>query len=128
MNHDPDPTERGLATEAVHAGGPERAPGSPVVRPVVHSSTYFWSDPGDGAEPIYTRLGSGSPVVRIPAGIRLSLTRTARSAFPAVIPDLMSACRDGWTCSGERRESGRTVFAAPFGAQGTSSIVLPTEP
>ena len=70
-------------------------------------------------------LGSGSPAVRIPAGIRLSLTGTARSAFPAVIPDLMSACRNGWICSGERRESGRTVSPRRSGLRGPPQSSYP---
>ncbi|MDE2804694.1 MAG: cytochrome P450 [Gemmatimonadota bacterium] len=39
-------------------------------------------------------LGSGSPVVRIPAGNRLTTYRAARSAFPAVGLDTTGLCRE----------------------------------
>ena len=99
MNHDPDPTERGLATEAVHAGGPERAPGSPVVRPVAHSSTYFWSDPGDGAEPIYTRLGNNpnqrSVAAKVAALEGTSHALALASGMAAISMTILSAASAG---------------------------------
>ena len=49
---------RGLATHAVHAGGPEGRPGQPVVNPIVRSSTFHWTGPGDGAELLYSRYGN----------------------------------------------------------------------
>ncbi len=50
--------KRGLATEAVHAGGPEARPGHPVVAPIVRSSTFHWTGPGDGVELRYGRYGN----------------------------------------------------------------------
>ncbi len=45
------------ATLGIHAGEPERAPGDPVVPPVVQSATFFWGDPSDG-ELRYSRYGN----------------------------------------------------------------------
>jgi len=50
-------------------------------------------------------LGSGSPVVRIPAGNRLSLTRTARSAFPASVLDPAGSCCECGKTGREWRDS-----------------------
>ncbi len=47
----------GLSTRAVHAGAHERAPGQPVVPPIVQSATFFWGGPGDG-ELRYSRYGN----------------------------------------------------------------------
>lgn len=48
---------RGLSTRAVHAGGPDRTPGGPVVSPLVQSATFFgWGN--DDAPRRYTRLGN----------------------------------------------------------------------
>ena len=59
MNRDPKTNaRRGLATHAVHAGGPEVCPGRPVVSPIVRSSTFHWSGPGDGVDLRYSRYGN----------------------------------------------------------------------
>ena len=48
----------GPSTLGVHAGRPERAPGGPVVRPVVQSATFFGGGPGEPGELLYTRYGN----------------------------------------------------------------------
>ncbi len=57
-------------------------------------------------------LGSGSPVVRIPAGNRLTTYRAARSAFPAVGLDTTGRCRESEKTGHEWRDpqSGRMPF------------------
>lgn len=49
---------RGTATRAVHAGQPARRAGEPVVMPIVRSSTFHWSGPGDGIDLVYSRYGN----------------------------------------------------------------------
>lgn len=46
--------KRSQATLAVHSDGSDRAPGSPVVPPIVQSATFHWADPSDG-DLLYTR-------------------------------------------------------------------------
>ncbi len=57
---DPSKTREdwGPGTASVHAGAPEPRPGEPVVLPVVQSSTFFWSAPGDAPELRYSRYGN----------------------------------------------------------------------
>ena len=49
----------------------------------------------------------GPPEVKIPAGSHVSLIRTARSAFPAVVLDLAGPCRESGKIGTEWRDSPR---------------------
>lgn len=49
--------ERGLSTRGVHAGGPDPAPGEPVVNPIVQSATFFGWGPDEGPRR-YSRMGN----------------------------------------------------------------------
>jgi cystathionine beta-lyase/cystathionine gamma-synthase len=53
----PPPRELGASTLGVHGVGGQRAPGTPVVPPLVQSATFHWADPRDG-ELLYTRYGN----------------------------------------------------------------------
>ena len=67
----PDPATdggRSLATRAVHAGQPAARPGGPVVAPIVRSSTFHWSGPGDG-DLLYSRYGNNPNQRSVAAGI-----------------------------------------------------------
>ncbi|MDP2956610.1 MAG: aminotransferase class I/II-fold pyridoxal phosphate-dependent enzyme [Longimicrobiales bacterium] len=54
---DSTPPRHGLSTLGIHAGEPLRAPGQPVVPPIVQSATFQWGNPADG-ELLYSRYGN----------------------------------------------------------------------
>ena len=89
----------GLATQAVHAGSPGRAPGSPVVQPVARSTTYYWGSSDDGADLVYPRLGN-SPNQRSVAARIAALEGTPHalalaSGMAAISMTVLSAASDG---------------------------------
>lgn len=53
----PRPPRPRAATLGIHAGDAERAPGAPVVPPIVQSATFHWGSPADG-ELVYSRYGN----------------------------------------------------------------------
>ena len=75
-------------------------------------------------------LGSGSPVVRITAGNRLTTYRAARSAFPAVGLDTTGPCRESGKNGPEWRDSqsGRMPFVgiSPGMPRGSLLSACPT--
>ena len=75
-------------------------------------------------------LGSGSPVVRITAGNRLTTYRAARSAFPAVGLDTTGPCRESGKNGPEWRDSqsGRMPFVgiSPGMPRGSHLSACPT--
>ena len=98
MNHDPDAPRHRLATEAIHAGNPERTPGSPVAPSVALSSTYHWADPDDG-DLLYPRLGN-NPNQRVVAARVAALEGTEdalalASGMAAIAMTILSAASRG---------------------------------
>ncbi len=99
MNTDPGVNDRGMATRAVHAGQPRPRPGGPVVAPIVRSSTFHWSGPGDGAELLYSRYGNNPNQRSVAAKIAaLEGTESAlalASGMAAISMTLLAATRAG---------------------------------
>ncbi len=57
---------RGLSTRAIHTGHPGGATGTPVVLPIVQSSTFFFGGPEDSASDLlYTRYGNNPNQVAV---------------------------------------------------------------
>ena len=76
------PAPRGRATLGVHAGGPDPAPGGPVVAPVVQSATFFAGGAPDAGELRYTRYGNNPNQVSVGQKIAATLASTGtRSHF-----------------------------------------------
>ena len=100
MNTDPGRNgNRGLATHAVHAGQPPARPGGPVVAPIVRSSTFHWSGPGDGIDLLYSRYGNNPNQRSVAAKIAaLEGTEDAlalASGMAAISMTLLAATRAG---------------------------------
>ena len=90
---------RGLATRAVHTGQPGARPGAPVVAPIVRSSTFHWSGPGDGIDLLYSRYGNNPNQRSVAAKIAaLEGTESAlalASGMAAISMTLLAATRTG---------------------------------
>ncbi|MYB05575.1 MAG: aminotransferase class I/II-fold pyridoxal phosphate-dependent enzyme [Gemmatimonadetes bacterium] len=89
----------GTATDAVHAGQPVPRPGEPVVNPIVRSSTFHWSGPGDGIDLLYSRYGN-NPNQRAVAGKIAALEGTEdalalASGMAAISMTLLAAAGSG---------------------------------
>ena len=89
----------GTATDAVHAGQPAPRPGEPVVNPIVRSSTFHWSGPGDGIDLLYSRYGN-NPNQRAVAGKIAALEGTEdalalASGMAAISMTLLAAAGSG---------------------------------
>jgi len=69
----------GTSTRAVHAGETSRAPGAPVVNPIVPSSTFF-TDPVPQGEVLYTRYGTNPTHTALAR--RLAALEGAEAALP----------------------------------------------
>ncbi len=100
MNNDPSMNgKRGLATRAVHSGQPRARPGGPVVAPIVRSSTFHWSGPGDGIDLLYSRYGNNPNQRSVAAKIAaLEGTEDAlalASGMAAISMTLLAATRTG---------------------------------
>ena len=100
MNTDPTMNgKRGLATHAVHAGQPRARPGSPVVAPIVRSSTFHWSGPGDGIDLLYSRYGNNpnqrSVAAKIAALEGTEAALALASGMAAISMTLLAATRAG---------------------------------
>ena len=70
----------GHSTLGVHAGGPDAAPGAPVVGAVVQSSTFFGGGPGDAGELLYTRYGNNPNQIAV--GHKLAALEGMDAALP----------------------------------------------
>ncbi len=100
MNNDPSMNGKGgLATRAVHSGQPRARPGDPVVAPIVRSSTFHWSGPGDGIDLLYSRYGNNPNQRSVAAKIAaLEGTESAlalASGMAAISMTLLAATRTG---------------------------------
>ena len=100
MDNDPSGNGTcGLATRAVHAGQPGARPGAPVVAPIVRSSTFHWSGPGDGIDLLYSRYGNNPNQRSVAAKIAaLEGTESAlalASGMAAISMTLLAATRAG---------------------------------
>ena len=102
---------RGLATRAVHAGGPRARPGGPVVAPIVRSSTFHWSGPGDGIDLLYSRYGNNPNQLSVAARIAaLEGTESAlalASGMAAISMTLLAA-----TDAGDHIVASRHLYGA----------------
>ena len=136
MTHDP-PTkgERGLATRAVHAGQPEARPGRPVVAPIVRSSTFHWTGPGDGIDLLYTRDGNNPNQRSVAAKIAaLEGTESAlalASGMAAISLTLLAVTRTGDHIVASRHLYGgtHTLLASELPRRGiTTTFVDPGDP
>ena len=111
---DTDPSRngtRGLATRAVHTGQPRAQPGAPVVAPIVRSSTFHWSGPGDGIDLLYSRYGNNPNQRSVAAKIAaLEGTESAlalASGMAAISMTLLAATR-----TGDHIVAGRHLYGA----------------
>ncbi len=78
----PDPAASrrpGASTLGIHGGESSRAPGDPVVPPIVQSATFFWGGPGDG-ELRYSRYGNNPNQVHL--GRKLAALEGTEAAVP----------------------------------------------
>lgn len=102
---------RGLATRAVHTGQPPAQPGAPVVAPIVRSSTFHWSGPGDGTDLLYSRYGNNPNQRSVAAKIAaLEGTEDAlalASGMAAISMTLLAATR-----AGDHIVAGRHLYGA----------------
>jgi cystathionine beta-lyase/cystathionine gamma-synthase len=92
------PGRHGASTLGVHGAGSNRAPGAPVVPPVVQSATFYWSTPEDG-ELLYSRYGNNPNQVQVGAKLA-ALEGTAAAAvlgsgMAAAAMTLLSLTRAG---------------------------------
>lgn len=100
MHDDPNLNgKRGLATHAVHAGQPPARAGGPVVAPIVRSSTFHWSGPGDGIDLLYSRYGNNpnqrSVAAKIAALEGTEAALALASGMAAISMTLLAATRAG---------------------------------
>ena len=100
-----------LATRAVHAGGPRARPGGPVVAPIVRSSTFHWSGPGDGIDLLYSRYGNNpnqrSVAARIAALEGTESALALASGMAAISMTLLAA-----TGAGDHIVASRHLYGA----------------
>ena len=135
---DTDPTgngNRGLATRAVHTGQPRAHPGGPVVAPIVRSSTFHWSGPGDGIDLLYSRYGNNPNQRSVAAKIAaLEGTEDAlalASGMAAISMTLLAATRTGDHIVASRHLYGAThaLLAHELPRRGvTTTFVDPGDP
>ena len=89
----------GTATHAVHAGQPAPRPGAPVVAPIVRSSTFHWSGPGDGIDLLYSRYGNNpnqrSVAEKVAALEGTEAALAVASGMAAISMTLLAACGAG---------------------------------
>ena len=136
MNRDPKTTvQRGLATHAVHAGGPAVRPGRPVVAPIVRSSTFHWSGPGDGVDLRYSRYGNNPNQRSVAAKIAaLEGTESAlalASGMAAISMTLLAVAEAGDQVVASRHLYGAThaLLAAELPRRGiATTFVDPGDP
>lgn len=136
MNHDPNRNgKRGLATDAVHAGQPDARPGHPVVAPIVRSSTFHWSGPGDGVDLRYSRYGNNPNQRSVAAKIAaLEGTESAlalASGMAAVSMTLLAVAEAGDHIVASRHLYGAThaLLAAELPRRGiATTFVDPGDP
>ena len=133
----PDPATdggRSLATRAVHAGQPAARPGGPVVAPIVRSSTFHWSGPGDG-DLLYSRYGNNPNQRSVAAGIAaLEGTESAlalASGMAAISMTLLAVVRAGDHIVASRQLYGAThaLLTGELPRRGvTTTFVDPGDP
>ncbi len=131
----PKRPERGAATHAIHAGQPHPVPGDPVVGPIVRSSTFHWSGPGDGIDLMYSRYGN-NPNQRSVAGKIAALEGTEdalalASGMAAISMTLLAAAATGDHIVASRHLYGAThaLLADELPRRGiTTTFVDPHDP
>ena len=127
--------KRGLATHAVHAGQPEVRPGHPVVAPIVRSSTFHWTGPGDGIELLYSRYGNNpnqrSVAAKIAALEGTGAALALASGMAAISMTLLAVTRTGDHIVASRHLYGAThaLLSGELPRRGiTTTFVDPGDP
>lgn len=125
----------GTATSAVHAGCPEPRPGSPVVQPIVRSSTFHWAGPDDGLDLRYSRYGNNPNQLSV-AGKIAALEGTEAglalaSGMAAISMTILSAAGTGDHVVASRHLYGAThaLLSGELPKRGiTTTFVEPSDP
>lgn len=125
----------GTATSAVHAGCPEPRPGSPVVQPIVRSSTFHWAGPDDGLDLRYSRYGNNPNQLSV-AGKIAALEGTEAglalaSGMAAISMTILSAAGAGDHVVASRHLYGAThaLLSGELPKRGiTTTFVEPSDP
>ena len=125
----------GTATSAVHAGCPEPRPGSPVVQPIVRSSTFHWAGPDDGPDLRYSRYGNNPNQLSV-AGKIAALEGTEAglalaSGMAAISMTILSAAGTGDHVVASRHLYGAThaLLSGELPKRGiTTTFVEPSDP
>ena len=125
----------GTATSAVHAGCPEPRPGSPVVQPIVRSSTFHWAGPGDGPDLLYSRYGNNPNQLSVAAKVAaLEGTEAGlalASGMAAISMTILSATGPGDHVVASRHLYGAThaLLSGELPRRGiTTTFVEPSDP
>ncbi len=123
------------ATNAVHAGHSVVEPGQPVVAPIVRSSTFRWSGPGDGVNLLYSRYGNNPNQLAAAAKVAaLEGTEAAlvlASGMAAISMTLLSLTKSGDHVVASRYLYGatRTLLADELSKRGIKTdFVDPEDP
>ena len=125
----------GTATSAVHAGCPEPRPGSPVVQPIVRSSTFHWAGPDHGLDLRYSRYGNNPNQLSV-AGKIAALEGTEAglalaSGMAAISMTILSAAGTGDHVVASRHLYGAThaLLSGELPKRGiTTTFVEPSDP
>ncbi len=125
----------GIATSSVHAGCPESRPGSPVVQPIVRSSTFHWAGPDDGLDLRYSRYGNNPNQLAV-AGKIAALEGTEAglalaSGMAAISMTILSAAGAGDHVVASRHLYGAThaLLSGELPKRGiTTTFVEPSDP